>query len=69
MYVGVFIIVLFGWNVFIVLIGGIVLFGVIGFIDGSYMLESFFKSVMIGMGGMMELVLFVILIGGMVELI
>lgn len=32
-------------------------------------LESFFKSVTTGMGGMMELVLLAILIGGMVELI
>ncbi|MBJ6950026.1 Na+/H+ antiporter NhaC family protein, partial [Vibrio cholerae] len=38
-------------------------------LDGSYTLESFFKSVTTGMGGMMELVLLAILIGGMVELI
>ncbi len=43
--------------------------GVIGLLDGSYTLESFFKSVTTGMGGMMELVLLAILIGGMVELI
>ena len=51
------------------LTGGTVLSGVIGLLDGSYTLESFFKSVTTGMGGMMELVLLAILIGGMVELI
>ena len=67
-YAGVLITALLGWNVLIVLTGGTVLSGVIG-IDGSYTLESFFKSVTTGMGGMMELVLLAILIGGMVELI
>ena len=51
------------------LTGGTVLSGVIGLLDGSYTLESFFKSVTTGIGGMMELVLLAILIGGMVELI
>ena len=68
-YAGVLITALLGWNVLIVLTGGTVLSGVIGLIDGSYTLESFFKSVTTGMGGMMELVLLAILIGGMVELI
>lgn len=68
-YAGVLVTALLGWNVLIVLTGGTVLSGVIGLIDGSYTLESFFKSVTTGMGGMMELVLLAILIGGMVELI
>ncbi|TCJ83592.1 UNVERIFIED_ORG: putative methionine transporter (NhaC family) [Bacillus cereus] len=68
-YAGVLITALLGWNVLIVLTGGTVLSGVIGLLDGSYTLESFFKSVTTGMGGMMELVLLAILIGGMVELI
>ena len=43
--------------------------GVIGMIDGSYTLASFFKSVTVGINGMLELVLLAILIGGMVEII
>lgn len=43
-YAGVLITALLGWNVLIVLTGGTVLSGVIGLIDGSYTLESFFKK-------------------------
>lgn len=68
-YAGVLVTALLGWNVLIVLTGGTLLAGVIGMIDGSYTLASFFTSVTKGMSGMMELVLLAILIGGMVEII
>ncbi|SCN33671.1 Na+ antiporter NhaC [Bacillus cytotoxicus] len=68
-YAGVLVTALLGWNVLVVLTGGTILSGIIGFLDGSYTLASFFKSAATGMNGMMELVLLAILIGGMVEII
>ncbi|PEA55915.1 sodium:proton antiporter [Bacillus pseudomycoides] len=68
-YAGVLITALLGCNVLVVLTGGTVLAGIIGMVDGSYTLASFFKSVTVGINGMMELVLLAILIGGMVEII
>ncbi|GGE63663.1 Na+/H+ antiporter NhaC family protein [Priestia taiwanensis] len=68
-YAGVLIAALLGVNVLVVLTGGTLFAGVIGLIDGSYTLESFMKSVTVGINGMMELVLLTILIGGMVALI
>ncbi|HDX9588600.1 TPA: Na+/H+ antiporter NhaC family protein [Bacillus pseudomycoides] len=68
-YAGVLITALLGCNVLVVLTGGTVLAGIIGMVDGSYTLATFFKSVTVGINGMMELVLLAILIGGMVEII
>jgi Na+/H+ antiporter NhaC len=52
-----------------ILTGGIVLAGVIGLADGSYTLSSLAKTVTEGIGGMSELIILSLLIGGMVELI
>ncbi|HAS00606.1 MAG TPA: sodium:proton antiporter, partial [Brevibacillus sp.] len=68
-YAGVLLAALLGWNVLVVLMGGTVLSGVIGMIDGSYTLATFFKNVTLGISGMMELVLLTMLIGGMIEII
>ncbi|XXM71582.1 Na+/H+ antiporter NhaC family protein [Lysinibacillus sphaericus] len=68
-YLGVIIGALAGLNVFVVLFGGIVLSGIIGFADGSFTPSSYFGSVADGMTGMAEIVTLAILIGGVVELI
>lgn len=68
-YLGVIIGALAGLNVFVVLLGGIVLAGSIGFIDGSFTPASYFSSVADGMTGMAEIVILSVLIGGVVELI
>ncbi|RAP30488.1 hypothetical protein C2W64_01684 [Brevibacillus laterosporus] len=68
-YAGVLIAALLGWNVLVVLSGGTVLSGIIGMVDGSYTLATFFKNVTVGISGMMELVLLTMLIGGMIEII
>lgn len=68
-YVGVLIAAIFGANVLSILTGGIVLAGVIGLADGSYTLSSLAKTVTEGIGGMSELIILSLLIGGMVELI
>ncbi|MCG7316993.1 Na+/H+ antiporter NhaC family protein [Brevibacillus laterosporus] len=68
-YAGVLLAALLGWNVLVVLMGGTVLSGIIGMIDGSYTLATFFKNVTLGISGMMELVLLTMLIGGMIEII
>ncbi|WP_175986422.1 Na+/H+ antiporter NhaC family protein [Bacillus sp. Marseille-Q1617] len=68
-YLGVIIGALAGLNVFVVLFGGIVLSGIIGFADGSFTPSSYFGSVADGMTGMAEIVILTVLIGGVVELI
>ncbi|MGM0830975.1 MAG: Na+/H+ antiporter NhaC family protein [Bacillota bacterium] len=68
-YLGVIVGALAGLNVFVVLFGGIVLAGSIGFIDGSFTPASYFGSVADGMTGMAEIVILSVLIGGVVELI
>jgi Na+/H+ antiporter NhaC len=68
-YLGVIIGALAGLNVFVVLFGGIVLSGIIGFADGSFTPSSYFGSVADGMTGMTEIVILTVLIGGVVELI
>jgi Na+/H+ antiporter NhaC len=68
-YLGVIIGALAGLNVFVVLFGGIVFSGIIGFIDGSFTPASYFGSIADGMTGMAEIVILTVLIGGVVELI
>jgi Na+/H+ antiporter NhaC len=68
-YLGVIIGALAGLNVFVVLFGGIVFSGIIGFIDGSFTPVSYFGSIADGMTGMAEIVILTVLIGGVVELI
>ncbi|WP_201716851.1 Na+/H+ antiporter NhaC family protein [Rossellomorea arthrocnemi] len=68
-YLGVIIGALAGLNVFVVLLGGILLAGMIGLVDGSFTPSTYFASVADGMTGMAEIVILSILIGGVVELI
>ncbi|GLI84739.1 sodium:proton antiporter [Rossellomorea marisflavi] len=68
-YLAVIIGALSGLNVFAVLFGGILLSGIIGFIDGSFTPTSYFGSIADGMLGMGEIAFLSILIGGVVELI
>ncbi|MBV6685662.1 Na+/H+ antiporter NhaC family protein [Bacillus sp. JRC01] len=68
-YIVVLITALIGLNVFAVLLGGIVLSGIIGFIDGSFAPSEYFGAVADGMLGMGEIAFLSIFIGGVVELI
>jgi Na+/H+ antiporter NhaC len=68
-YLGVIVGALAGLNVFVVLLGGIIFSGIIGFIDGSFTPASYFGSITDGMTGMAEIVILTVLIGGVVELI
>ena len=58
-----------GVNVMLVLIGGILLTGVIGMIDGSYTLFGWFGAMAEGMMGMSELIIMTLLAGGMLAII
>lgn len=68
-YASVLIFALLGFNVLVVLMGGILFTGIIGIVDGSYTLSTFLKGITVGINGMMELVLLAILIGGMLAII
>ncbi|SCC57684.1 Na+/H+ antiporter NhaC [Priestia flexa] len=68
-YIGVLVAALLGLNVLAILTGGIVVAGIIGLADGSYTLATFAKAITTGIGGMAELIILSILIGGVVELI
>lgn len=68
-YLGILIAALMGANVIAILSGGIVLAGAIGFFTGSLDLKTFFSSISTGIGGMSELILISIIIGGIVEII
>ena len=68
-YLGILIAALMGANVIAILSGGIVLAGAIGFFTGSLDLKTFFTSISNGIGGMSELILISIIIGGIVEII
>ena len=68
-YLGILIAALIGANVIAILSGGIVLAGAIGFFTGSLDLKTFFTSISTGIGGMSELILISIIIGGIVEII
>ncbi len=68
-YIGVFTAALFGVHVLIVLVGGIIVSGVIGLIDGSYTLLTLFEFISEGMMSMEDLTLIAILIGGIVGMI
>lgn len=68
-YVAVLVTALAGMNVFVVLLTGTLLAGVIGFADGSFTLTTFLKAITDGMYGMTELVFLTLFIGGTVELI
>ncbi|KRU28923.1 sodium:proton antiporter [Clostridium sporogenes] len=68
-YVSVLIAALLGGNVIIVLCGGIAFSAVIGLYFGTFNIVGLFQSMGEGIGGMTELVIISLIIGGMVEVI
>ncbi|KIH70633.1 Na+/H+ antiporter NhaC family protein [Salinicoccus roseus] len=68
-YLAVLIIALLGVNVLIVLSGGIVFAGLVGFLDGSYTFTSFVTAAGEGIGNMQNISIIAILIGGLIALI
>lgn len=65
-YIFVFVMVLVGVNVFVVLILGILFLGIIGFIYGDFILLGYGKEIYNGFINMIEIFVFLFLIGGMV---
>ncbi|WP_077617020.1 Na+/H+ antiporter NhaC family protein [Bacillus sinesaloumensis] len=68
-YLAVLLAALAGVNVLIVLLGGTILAGIIGLIDGSYTMIGFIKAVSQGVINMEDLAIVAILIGGMIGII
>lgn len=68
-YLLVLILALVGVNVIIVLIGGTVLSGIIGLIDGSFGWKGLLSAVSKGIIGMEDIAMIALLIGGLVRLI
>jgi Na+/H+ antiporter NhaC len=68
-YIAVLGTALAGMNVILILVGGIVFAGGIGILTGAVNLIEVFQSIAKGIGGMSELVVISLIIGGMVELI
>ncbi|BGE81719.1 transporter [Staphylococcus petrasii] len=68
-YVLVLILALVGVNVIIVLIGGTLLSGIIGLIDGSFGWQGLLKAVSEGLMSMEDIAIIALLIGGLVGII
>ncbi|SJZ76223.1 Na+/H+ antiporter NhaC family protein [Garciella nitratireducens] len=68
-YLSILIFALLGLNVFIVLILGILLAGIIGFMDGSFTIMEFAGKIYEGFGSMQEIFILSLLIGGLAALI
>lgn len=68
-YLLVLILALVGINVIIVLIGGTVLAGIIGLIDGSFGWKSLLNAISKGIIGMEDIAMIALLIGGLVGII
>ena len=68
-YIAVIVGALVGLNVIVVLLGGIVIAGIIGFVGGSFDLLGFFAAIADGISGMSELIIISILIAGTIEII
>ncbi|NFP92265.1 Na+/H+ antiporter NhaC family protein [Clostridium sporogenes] len=68
-YLSVLVAALIGGNVIIILCGGIVFSAVIGLYFGTFNIVGLFQSIGKGIGGMTELVIISLIIGGMVEVI
>lgn len=68
-YLLVLILALFGINVIIVLIGGTVLAGIIGLIDGSFGWNGLLNAISKGIIGMEDIAMIALLIGGLVGII
>ncbi|VWX32761.1 Na+/H+ antiporter NhaC family protein [Exiguobacterium oxidotolerans] len=68
-YLSVIVLALFGVNVILVLLGGTLLTGIIGMIDGSFGLSGFVLAMSDGLMGMAEISILTLLMGGLVSLI
>ncbi|MGL5633807.1 MAG: Na+/H+ antiporter NhaC family protein [Sarcina sp.] len=68
-YLAILVAALAGLNVVLVLSGGIGLAAIIGFATGSLTIQTLFDSISAGIGGMSELIIISLIIGGIVELI
>jgi len=68
-YVGVLLAALLGANVLLVLVGGILFAGSIGIFTGAFDIIGLLQAIGKGIGGMSELVIISMIIGGMVEII
>jgi Na+/H+ antiporter NhaC len=68
-YLSVLILALLGMNVFVVLILGTVLAGVIGYFGGSFTILAFANHIYEGFGSMQEIFILSLLIGGLAALI
>lgn len=68
-YVGVLLAALLGVNVLLVLVGGILFEGSIGIFTGAFDIIGLLQAIGKGIGGMSELVIISMIIGGMVEII
>lgn len=68
-YITVIITALLGLNVILVLLGGILVAGVIGFAYGSFNLLGLFGAISTGIAGMSELIIISLLISGTIEII
>ncbi|MBR0048789.1 MAG: Na+/H+ antiporter NhaC family protein [Prevotella sp.] len=68
-YLAVLVCAIFGINVMVVLVLGIVLTGLIGLVTGMYDVFGWFKSMGDGIMGMGELIIVTMMAGGMLELI
>lgn len=68
-YIAVILSALLGVNVILVLLGGILVAGVIGFAYGSFNLLGFFGAISSGISGMSELIIISLLIAGTIEII
>lgn len=68
-YLVVLVSALCGMNVMLVLVGGTLFAGVVGIATHSFDVWGFMKAIESGIGGMSELIIISLLIGGMVEVI
>ncbi|ASI36606.1 MULTISPECIES: Na+/H+ antiporter NhaC family protein [unclassified Exiguobacterium] len=68
-YLSVIVFALFGVNVILVLLGGTLLTGIIGMIDGSFGVSGFVLAMSDGLMGMAEISILTLLMGGLVSLI
>lgn len=68
-YLTVLVVALLGVNVLVVLIGGTVFAGIIGIMDGSYTITTFFEVASQGIINMQDLAIVAIIIGGVIGII
>lgn len=68
-YIAVLICAIAGVNVMIVLIGGVVLSGIIGFITGSLTFPGFMQAVSSGMTGMVEIAFLTLFVRGIIGIV